>query len=202
MRSVNLDGEEIVFRPIDEVLELTGITIEEFESAFPRQDQYGPFWSDENGWEKILQLLGDLIPKNVPVKKLPEVPDQLAINLRSELTLLSDTYPLTAEEKDWFEQLLQDALRPVVYLIIQKTVSEKELGEAETEMQSLVENSLSDGLLKIEIRDWSISEVESFLGVVAYRFKGKDQQLFAANSDAHEQPGLWRLGAQFIQKYS
>lgn len=76
-------------------------------------------WGDRTEMDQLVQRLLRFVNPKRPTATLPEVPDEISANLRSELTNQMERYGLTREGIDELEQLVQDFLRPIIYAVIQ-----------------------------------------------------------------------------------
>ncbi|MEM7800284.1 MAG: hypothetical protein AAF633_13905 [Chloroflexota bacterium] len=84
----------------------------------PRSD-LKEIWLDPEIQSELVSRLIRFTKVNRPVDSLPQLPDEIAQNLRSELLTHPDKYLVDRDGVDEVEQLLQDFLRPIIYAVIQ-----------------------------------------------------------------------------------
>lgn len=76
-------------------------------------------WHDLETQERLVSRLLRFAKVNRSIDSLPQLPDEIAQNLRSDLLTHPDQYQMERDEVDEVEQLLQDFLRPIIYAVIQ-----------------------------------------------------------------------------------
>ena len=179
----HLDNPPTELIPLSEALQLTGLDRSVLEPLEAGQEPIHPLWEDTNLTTSLLSKLGRSISPTMSVDELPKLPDQLAILLRNELTMVSTQYPLTAEEKDQFERQLQDALRPLIYAIIEQKLSGASLQANEKEAGYQLGRSINLGWQTLEIDGWQILELDSALGPLGFRFSKNEDHYLAVDEE-------------------
>lgn len=194
------DGAEISLTPLSDILEKI-----ELDSSvlLPFQTDQSPvlaLWNDTDFCDRLVQRLTGSIPAGMPVDQLPTLPDQLAILLRTELTIASENEPISVEEKDRLEAQLQNVLRPVIYAHIEQSLTGQSGGDPVEMVQDILSKSITIGWQSIQVDDWLVSEIESIIGGVGYRFESGQEKYYGEKVHAAESAFLIRMSEAVLNK--
>lgn len=164
--------------PVDEATKQTGIPLSQLEKLIIAPVPGRHLWMDKPRTEQIISRLMTSVPNVSTVDQLPNLPDQLAVLLRAEITGLTDFYELTPEEKDWIEQHLQNILRPVVYKIIERHFSQQNTAsETEIAKQILAESAVMSWQ-NANFDHWHIQVIDTVLGAFAFKLQADETVIF------------------------
>ncbi len=175
MFTVKIDDKTFELIPLDQALEQTGLDPADLTPFEAGHEPPHPIWSDPTFAQPLAAKLVGSIAPNLPLEQYPTLPDQLAILLRNELTLASDRFEMSAEEKDLCEQRLQNVLRPIVYAVVQAKLEAAD-GQADLlTLEHILSETVGEGWQTITLGEWSVQELESALGLTGYRFTQADK---------------------------
>ena len=197
MFTIDIDEAEIALVKLSDALALTQINemvLGQLQagSVLSEGESSHPVWGDEQLKEKTAQRLAQSIPSKMPIDVLPTLPDQLALLLRSELTLAHAEYPLEAAEKDNAEQLLQDLTRPIVYHLIERHYAGQPADEPAKLITQVISQTITIGWQTVKSGRWNIHLLDSRIGGVGYRFHNGQETIYSEG-------GMTAEGSYFIE---
>ncbi len=199
MFSVPIDNKKIDLIPLEDALAQSGLAASDLDPLKVGQEPAHPIWSDETFTQMVAaKLLGSILP-GMPIEDFPKLPDQFGILLRSELTLVSNRYTLTSEEKDFFEQRLQNVLRPIIYEAVQAKLAAGHSERARLTIGQILSETTGLGWQKIEAGEWSVCEIDSAVGVVGYLLSNGDEFVAAQKGFNNEQLFLLKFSEQVFR---
>ncbi|MEM8861117.1 MAG: hypothetical protein AAGD96_22565, partial [Chloroflexota bacterium] len=140
------------------------------------------------------------IQTRLAVEELPQLPDQLAVLLRSELTRLNNRFPLTPEEKDWIEQHLQNLLRPIIYKIIDIRLKEPSSQFSDDQLDDLIGSTAEIGWQEIDKDGVNIKPIQTILGTSAFLFEAEGSKIYSQISPNFEFSFFHNFMHRFSQK--
>lgn len=179
MLTIRVEGYEIDLAPLEDVIASTGVDQSVLEQLSSPSFSCNPIWDDHVLRDAIATGLATSIPAQVPVEALPKLPDQLALLLRSELTLAANKYPLNMEEKDCAEQLLQDLTRPLVYHLVERHYAEKPAAEPEAIVCRTISETIVANWQSIQTDKWEVRLLDSLIGPIGYEFRTSDEVMYS-----------------------
>ena len=179
MLTIRVEGYEIDLTPLGDVLASTGVERSVLDQLSSPSLSCNSIWSDTTLRDAIATGLATSIPDRVPVEDLPKLPDQLALLLRSELTLAASKYSLSTEEKDGAEQLLQDLIRPLVYHLVERYYAEKPAAEPEAIVCRTISETIVANWQSIKTDQWEIRLLDSLVGPIGYEFRTTNEVMYS-----------------------
>ena len=194
------DGAEFPLTPLSEILQKIELDRSVLLPFQTEQSTALALWNDAGFCDQLVQRLTGSIPAGMPVDQLPTLPDQLAILLRTELTIASENEPISLEEKDRLEAQLQNMLRPVIYAHIEQSLTGQSGGDPVETVQDILSKSITIGWQSIQVNDWSVSELESIIGGVGYRFESGQKTYYGEKKHTAESAFLIRMSEAVLAK--
>ncbi|MEM9773298.1 MAG: hypothetical protein AAF902_01875 [Chloroflexota bacterium] len=174
-----LDNQIIKLMPLADVADHTGIDVAKFEELIIAPVPGGDIWADKPRMDQIVTRLISSLPRMSSVDALPNLPDQLAVLLRGEITQLSGSYPVTLDEKDWIEQHLQNVLRPVVYKFIERQLTGNQARSWPQIVDQVLSESAGLGWQTAEIDGWQIQIIDTVLGGTALKLSAENETIYS-----------------------
>ena len=200
MLTIRVEGYEIDLAPLEDVLASTGLASPVLDELVVPDLSDNLIWNNGLLRDEIAERLAKSIPEQVPVEELPRLPDQLALLLRSELTVAANKHPLDTEEKDEAEQLLQDLIRPLVYHLVERHYAEKPVAEPEAIVCRTISETIVTNWQSIKAEKWEIRLLDSLIGPIGYEFRTTDEVMYSKQKMTAKGDFFYTLAVSVAEK--
>ncbi|MFK7805877.1 MAG: hypothetical protein AB8G95_29875 [Anaerolineae bacterium] len=184
MLTIQVDGYQIDLSALEDVLSSTGVDralLNRFskELLLSNSERANPIWEDVAFKAQVIERLGQSIPSKMTSTELPTLPDQLSLLLRSEMTLVSENYALTLDERDRGEQLLQDLIRPIIYHVIERFYAKKPNAQPAALVASAISQTITTNWQASNAGKWEIRPLDSLIGPIGYEFRTTNEVVYS-----------------------